>query len=252
MGALHEGHARLIQMSVEQNTHTIVSIFVNPTQFGPGEDYEQYPRTWESDLQLLENLNVDAVFSPDTRDIYAPNQYIGFTIRNLNDRLEGISRPGHMEGVLQIVSILFHLVQPDRAYFGLKDYQQYLLVSKLVKELHFPVEIVPCPIIRERDGLAMSSRNVYLSRDERIQAVALYEVLRAVKEKASVVQEPVVLKKYAQELLNQYPLVRLDYFEILDGSTLEEINVLTPDHNPHAFIAAYLEHTRLIDNMALS
>ncbi len=252
MGALHEGHARLIQMSVEQNTYTVVSIFVNPTQFGPGEDYKQYPRTWESDLQLLEDLHVDAVFSPDIKDIYPPEPYIGFTIRNLNDRLEGISRPGHMEGVLQIVSILFNLVQPDRAYFGLKDYQQYLLVSRLVQELHTPVEIVSCPIARECDGLAMSSRNVYLSYEERRQAVALYEVLCAVKEKAQVVREPVVLKKYAQEQLNQYPLVRLDYFEILNGNTLEEINILTTDNAPHAFIAAYLGHTRLIDNMALS
>ncbi len=251
MGALHHGHTSLVQQAVAENDYTIVSIFVNPTQFAPGEDLEQYPRTWTEDIQLLESLEVDAVFSPEIQNVYLDRHFISFAIQHLNDRLEGISRPGHMEGVLQIVSILFHLVQPHKAYFGLKDYQQYMLVSRLVKELHFPISVIPCPIVREKDGLAMSSRNAYLNYEQRAQAIALYDVLEQVKQKADIIKEPLQLKKIAQEILNAYPLVRLDYFEILNGKTLDEIPAITPEYYPHAFIAAYLGQTRLIDNMSL-
>ena len=252
MGALHQGHASLIRQSVRENPLTTVSIFVNPTQFAPDEDLDKYPRTMEEDHALLASLGVDAVFQPEVSDIYSSNTFLKFEIDQWGGRLEGYSRPGHLEGVLQVVSILFNLVQPDKAYFGLKDYQQCLLIKKLVEELHFPIEIVPCPIIRESDGLAMSSRNAYLKVEERRQALGLHDTLMAVKQFA--LSEPSVSKahQFAQSRLQAYPLLRLDYFQILHALTLEEIPTLSPQNVPHAFIAAYLGKTRLIDNMSLS
>ncbi|MEM6632971.1 MAG: pantoate--beta-alanine ligase [Bacteroidota bacterium] len=252
MGALHQGHASLIRQSVKDNTVTTVSIFVNPTQFAPDEDLDKYPRTHEEDHALLASLGVDCVFQPEVSDIYSSNTFLQFKIHKWGERLEGYSRPGHLEGVLQVVSILFNLVQPDRAYFGLKDYQQCMLIKKLVEELHFPIEIVPCPIVRESDGLAMSSRNAYLSSKERTQALGLYETLNSVKEFAGRQSSVAKAQQFAQEALKAYPLLRLDYFQILHALTLEEISSLTPQNTPHAFIAAYLGNTRLIDNMSLS
>ncbi len=251
MGALHAGHASLIQRSIKENSHTTVSIFVNPTQFAPDEDLDTYPRPEQEDHELLRSLGVDCLFKPDASDIYSSNNFIQFTIDHLGGKLEGQSRPGHLEGVLQVVSILFNLVQPHRAYFGLKDYQQCLLVQRLVSELHFPLQIVPCPIIREPDGLAMSSRNAYLSEEERAQAAGLFLIL---KEVAKFAQKESSIKnalELAQRLLKEYPLIQLDYFYILSGKTLDPIPTLNSPNFPHAFVAAFLGETRLIDNMAL-
>jgi len=252
MGALHEGHISLVKQAQHDNTHVIVSIFVNPTQFAPGEDYHQYPRTLEADLQILDTLNVDAVFVPEISEIYPSQSYIQFQIHTLNNRLDGISRPGHMEGVLQIVSILFNLIRPQKAYFGLKDYQQYILIDTLVKELHFSLEVVPCPIVREADGLALSSRNIYLDHEQRSQAIALYQTLKLIKTQREKFKNIIEAKKLAHAHLQRFPLIRLDYFEILNGNTLEEIGSLDLSEKPHAFVAGYLGSTRLIDNMSLS
>ena len=251
MGALHAGHASLIQKSLEENTHTTVSIFVNPTQFAPEEDLATYPRPEQADQDLLRSLGVDCLFQPLASDIYSSNNILRFSIDGWGGQLEGQSRPGHLEGVLQVVSILFNLVQPDRAYFGLKDYQQCLLIQQLVAELHFPLEIRPCPIVREQDGLALSSRNAYLSPTQRKAASGLYRMLMEVKELAQ--SEPTLGQ--AMELvkgrLKEYPQIRLDYFQILNGRTLEAIPSLASQYLPHAFVAAFLGDTRLIDNMSL-
>ncbi|MEL6652615.1 MAG: pantoate--beta-alanine ligase [Bacteroidota bacterium] len=252
MGALHEGHASLVRQSVLENDITIVSIFVNPTQFGPNEDLDKYPRNLEADAALLESLGVDFVFTPSAKEVYPdPPAQFYFEIRDLDKKLCGASRPGHMNGVVQVVSILFNIVQPNFAYFGLKDYQQCLILQTLVRELHFPLTIVPCPIVRESDGLAMSSRNVYLSPSEREQALFLSKVLAEIKAKKASLKDVAAAKALVTERLQSYPLAKLDYFEIYDGRNLKEIPSLEELHQPHAFIAAYLGTTRLIDNLAL-
>ena len=251
MGALHAGHASLIRKSIEENTHTTVSIFVNPTQFAPEEDLATYPRPEQADQDLLKSMGVDCLFQPQASDIYPSNNILSYSIEGWGGQLEGQSRPGHLEGVLQVVSILFNLVQPDRAYFGLKDYQQCLLIQQLVSELHFPLEIRPCPIIREPDGLAMSSRNAYLSPRERKEASGLHKILRAVKELAHTEHSFSEAMELVKNRLEEYPLIRLDYFQILHARTLQSIPSLAPENFPHAFVAAFLGETRLIDNMSL-
>ncbi|MEM9983908.1 MAG: pantoate--beta-alanine ligase, partial [Bacteroidota bacterium] len=216
MGALHEGHASLVRQSLTENEKTVVSIFVNPTQFGPNEDYEQYPRRLEQDAELLAELGVDFIFAPRVQDIYtAGKPKIRLEIDQLDQVLCAKSRPGHLNGVLQIVSILFHLVQPDRAYFGLKDYQQQLIIQSLVKELHFPLAIVPCPLVRKIDGLALSSRNRYLTEEEGKQATALSGILAEVKLKRENWKSIAEVHQMVEERLKTVPLVKLDYFEIL-------------------------------------
>jgi pantoate--beta-alanine ligase len=253
MGALHQGHLSLVREARKQNHHTVVSIFVNPTQFGPSEDFESYPRTWESDLALLEAEGVAAIFAPSPAEIYPNKQAleISFQVKSLDKVLCGVSRPGHMNGVLQVVSILFHILQPSRAYFGEKDYQQFLLIRQMTRELHIPLEVMPCPIVREADGLALSSRNVYLSETERPQALALSHVLQRTR---SLVQEGESLEAVllaAHKFLSDYPLVRLDYLEILNQENLLPPDSLSPSEHPRAFIAAFLGKTRLIDNLSL-
>lgn len=253
MGALHQGHISLVRQSVQVNDQTVVTIFVNPTQFGPNEDLDKYPRQLEQDLALLEAEGVDVVLTPDAREIYPDPErlQISFQVKTLDKVLCGTSRPGHMKGVLQVVSILFHLVRPTNAYFGAKDYQQYLLIRQMVRELHFPLMVVPCPIVREADGLAMSSRNVYLSPGERKQALALNQSLQLCAKMAREGKTPEAVRAAVATHLQGFPLVQLDYFELLSGETLESIPNLSPSSHPHAFIAAFLGRTRLIDNLAL-
>lgn len=252
MGALHEGHASLVRQSVQENDLTIASIFVNPTQFGPNEDYTRYPRTLEEDSELLASLGVDIIFAPKTSEIYQDRQsQFTFQIRDLDKKLCGASRPGHMNGVAQVVTILFHIVQPTRAYFGLKDYQQCLILQRMVKELHFPLTIVPCPIIREPDGLALSSRNIFLSPEERKQALFLSQTLQTIQKKRNDFSSIEQVKDFVSQQQTDFPLVRLDYFEVLHGHTLAEIEDLSPQNMPVAFIAAFLGKTRLIDNLKL-
>lgn len=251
MGALHAGHASLVKQSVANNEVTAVSIFVNPTQFGAGEDLDKYPRTLEEDCALLESLGVDWVFAPTAREIYPEETQILFALKDLDKKLCGATRPGHFNGVIQVVSILFHIIRPDRAYFGLKDYQQFQIIRQMVNELHFQVEPVPCPIVRESDGLALSSRNVYLSPPEREQALFLYNTLSTIKRKIEDFQTASDVKDFVHHTLAQYPLAKLDYFEILNDKNLGEVDSLTAASNPRAFVAAFVGKTRLIDNMAL-
>ncbi len=249
MGALHEGHASLVQQACTANDHVIVSIFVNPTQFGPNEDFSRYPRTLQADLDILRPLGVSAVFAPSAADIYPQGDaQISFLIRDLDKVLCGASRPGHFNGVLQVVMILFHLVKPTRAYFGKKDFQQYVLLHTMARELHLDVEVVPCAIIREADGLALSSRNRYLSAEERQQALFLSHVLRHAQATAAQWRDAAEIQAWIREEQAGFPLVRLDYAEVLDRRTLKPVSTLASSAQPHLFLAAFLGSTRLIDN----
>jgi len=252
MGALHDGHASLVRRSVAENDLTVVSIFVNPTQFGPHEDFERYPRTLEQDQAMLSQLGTDVIFAPATQEIYPqPVGQIGFTVRDLDKVLDGASRPGHLNGVLQVVNILFNLVQPHRAYFGLKDYQQQLILQHMVRELHLPLQLVPCPIVREVDGLAMSSRNRYLTTEEREQALFLSRSLSRLKALRGELTDLTQAYNEVSAQLAQYPLVKLDYFDVLRGQDLTPLAKWTAEEYPVAFLAAFLGKTRLIDNMPL-
>lgn len=252
MGALHTGHAALVRQAVAENDAVLVSIFVNPTQFGPQEDLARYPRDLAGDLALLQDLGTAAVFAPPVEEVYPQGPArITFAIEQLDARLCGAARPGHMNGVLQIVAILFHLTQAHRAYFGLKDYQQYRIIRQMVAELHFPLAVIPCPIVREADGLAMSSRNRYLNAEARVQARFLVDTLRQLRAERDRLAEPGYLDRLIEAQLARFPLVRLDYVELLDGRSLLPPAALTVAHFPVAFVAAYLGQTRLIDNMPL-
>lgn len=251
MGALHEGHASLVRNSVANNDLTITTIFVNPTQFGPNEDFDKYPRTLGEDAAMLEDLGVDIVLAPDHREVYPAQPQFYFQIRDLDKKLCGASRPDHMNGVVQVVSILFNLTRPANAYFGLKDYQQCLILQRLVRELHFPLKLVPCPIVRESDGLALSSRNRYLSPAEREQALFLSHTMQEIKARKAQFRDVAAMGAFVREKINDYPLVKLDYFEVLDGTNFHELTVPKQEDSPVMFMAAFLGKTRLIDNLPL-
>ena len=245
MGFLHAGHASLIRKAVEQNDRVVVSDFVNPIQFGPGEDLESYPRDFEADSKLCQDIGADLIFHPEPEEMYHnPCTYVN--IEGLSDHLCGAKRPGHFRGVCTVVSKLFNIVQPDRAYFGQKDAQQLAIIKKMVIDLSFPVEIVPCPIVREEDGLAMSSRNTYLSAEERKAALCLS---KSVKKGQEIIQKGMK----AQELLNQMkaviqaePAARIDYIEVVDLLTVKPVDVI--EGQVLVAMAVYIGKTRLIDN----
>ncbi|WP_448587683.1 pantoate--beta-alanine ligase [Thermocrinis sp.] len=247
MGYLHEGHLELMRRSKIQNEFTVVSIYVNPVQFGPGEDFRQYPRDLERDLALCEEVGVDAVFAPEDKEMYPEPPITKIEIPGLTDRLEGLHRPGHFNGVAIVVLKLFNIVQPDRAYFGEKDYQQLKVVERLVKDLSIPVEIVPVPTVREKDGLACSSRNVYLSPEERQSATAIYKsFLLAQKLFQSGNRDPEVIKDAIKDFLLKHPHVRkVDYVEITDDNLNPTDEVKEGDR---ILLALYVGNTRLIDN----
>jgi pantoate--beta-alanine ligase len=248
MGALHQGHLSLIELAQQYNDVIICSIFVNPSQFNDPKDLEKYPRTIEADITLLEQVNCDILFHPDVNEMYDGNEQWHLNIGETEHLLEGQFRPGHYQGVTQVVHKLFNIVKPDAAYFGQKDYQQFLIISKMVDMLNMPVELVMCPIKREADGLAMSSRNIHLSADDRKHALILSKTLNYIKDKFDSQNIP-VLKKEAAQLINAEPGVELDYFEIADGNTL---HTATPDSKKIvALVAAKVGKTRLIDNVLL-
>lgn len=254
MGALHAGHASLAARSVRENDITVVTIFVNPTQFGPNEDFNRYPRTLEADMALLQTISDDIwVLAPTAAEVYpfGKETEVGFTIQSMDKVLCGASRPGHFNGVLQVVSLLFNLVQPDRAYFGEKDFQQVSLIRRMAQELHFPVEVIACTLIREADGLAMSSRNIYLNAEERQQALFLYTTLESLRADYEQFATPGEMISFAQMRMNEYPLVRPDYFEIRESADLSLVADLRTAVAPRGFVAAFLGTTRLIDNMLL-
>ena len=247
MGALHKGHVSLIQAAKAQCSPVIVSIFVNPKQFGPTEDFQKYPRTLESDRTLLESLGVDYLFAPPAEEIHPQGFRTLVNVEGLSNRLEGRSRPGHFQGVATVVLKLFEIVQPRFAYFGRKDAQQCRVVQQMAADLNLDTEIVVSPIVREPDGLALSSRNAYLSPDDRRAATALFHSLEAVKAEIGAGQRDAAhLIATARQLLDSEPGVKTDYVEIVDAESLEPVTVLRK--RSLVLIAAHAGKTRLIDN----
>ena len=250
MGALHEGHTSLVKRSVQDNDITVCSIFVNPIQFNSQHDLDKYPRNLERDLAFLEESGCDIVFAPDTEEMYPGGKTEELTVDfgYLDKILEGKYRPGHFRGVAIVVQKLFGIVEPDKAYFGKKDHQQLLVIRQLVTQLQLPVIVEACPIVRETDGLAMSSRNMRLTIGERQLAPIIFEVLTHVKDKIGTI--PVKeLKNWAIKKIEKNPSFKVDYFEISDKETLLPIENWKSKGNAMALIASYLGDVRLIDNI---
>ena len=222
MGALHEGHASLVRRSVAENDVTVVSVFLNPTQFNDPKDLERYPRTLEADCELLEACGADIVFAPGVEEIYPEPDTRCFSYPPTDSVMEGAMRPGHFNGVCQIVSKLFSYVEPDKAYFGEKDYQQIAVIRRMVADLGFGLEIVPCPVIRQSDGLAMSSRNTLLSDEERQTAANIYRVLNESRTLGLTVQQT---HDYVVNEIDAIPMLEVQYFNIVDGDTLADVSL---------------------------
>ena len=249
-GALHRGHLALVQRAKESCSPVIVSIFVNPKQFGPKEDFTKYPRALEADSEKLAAAGVDSIFMPDTAEMY-PNGFRTYvSVEGLSERLEGRSRPGHFRGVSTVVMKLLEIVQPHFAYFGRKDAQQVRIISQMARDLNLDTEIVVCPIVREPDGLALSSRNAYLRADERRAAAVLHRALVAAREKlAAGVRDALPLQTVLRRTLEAEPLAAVDYAEIVDADTFEPVTrVARPCY---ALLAVFVGKTRLIDNLFL-
>jgi len=250
MGALHQGHAALIRAARRECSPVVVSIFVNPKQFGPGEDLAKYPRALETDRALLESEGVDYLFAPAAAEIYPPGFRSYVEVEELSKRLEGRSRPGHFRGVATVVLKLFQIVQPWRAYFGRKDAQQARIIGQMASDLNLDTEIVVCPIVREADGLAMSSRNAYLKPDERAAATVLHRALAAARDQiASGERDTARLVTAMRRVIAQEPLAAADYVEIVDAQTFEPIVRL--GGACLGVMAVFVGTTRLIDNMLI-
>ena len=251
MGALHQGHLSLVKESLKDNDHTIVSIFVNPTQFDNPDDLHQYPRTFLEDLKALKSLNPNIIiYSPQGEDIYDGDiKSEAFDFEGLENEMEGKHRPGHFDGVGTIVKKLFEVVQPDKAYFGEKDFQQLQIIKKLVKKERMPVEIIPVEIKREEDGLAMSSRNKRLTKEAREMAPFIYQSLQKTQEMWKDKSIPAI-KKFIEETYKNHPLLKLEYFEIADEKSLKPANEKKSGNKYRGFIVVYANGIRLIDNIA--
>jgi pantoate--beta-alanine ligase len=250
MGALHEGHLSLVRAAKAQCDVVGVSIFVNPTQFGPTEDLAKYPRQFERDCALLEKEGVDILFAPTVEEIYPRGSITWVTVEGLSDKLDGQSRPGHFRGVTTVVAKLFNIIEPHGAFFGQKDAAQLAVIRRMVRDLNFPVEIVACPIVREADGLAMSSRNAYLNREERGRAIVLHRSLEGAQERFRAGERNSNrLISAARELISSEPDVRVDYLEMVDPESLEPVEIASG--KVLLAVAAYVGTTRLIDNMVL-
>jgi len=250
MGALHEGHLALVRRSKSECRTTVTSIFVNPTQFLPGEDLKAYPHVPEQDTRMLEAVGNDIVFMPLEKEVYPPGFNTWVEVKGVTDRLEGASRPGHFRGVATVVNKLFNTVQPTKAYFGQKDAQQVIVVKKMVADLNMNLEIVVVPTVREPDGLAMSSRNVYLTPDQRQAATVLYRSLRVAQEMFSKGEKDTErIRKAMVALIRKEPLAAIDYVSIADPETVEELDAIRP--GALASLAVKIGKTRLIDNLIL-
>ncbi|MBW6534343.1 MAG: pantoate--beta-alanine ligase [Mariniphaga sp.] len=251
MGALHSGHISLVNQAVRENRVVVVSIFVNPNQFNDANDLKHYPRNLDADLKLLEPTGCDIVFAPEAREIYPEPDTRKFNFGPLETAMEGKHRPGHFNGVAQVVSRLFEIVEPGKAYFGLKDFQQLAIINKLVKMLALPVEIVPCDIIREKNGLAMSSRNELLSVEERNNAAFIFETLTKAKNLAGTknVNE---LENWVKENINKNPFLNVEYFEIVDFENLQPVKSWGDKGKKIGCIAVFCGKVRLIDNIVLN
>jgi pantoate--beta-alanine ligase len=251
MGALHSGHLSLVSAARAQADIVVTSIFVNPAQFGPNEDFGKYPRTFEKDSGALAAGGVDYLFAPSVDEIYPKDASTWVEVEGISDKLDGQSRPGHFRGVTTVVSKLFNIVQPDLAFFGQKDAAQVAIIRKMVRDLLFDVHIVVCPTVRESDGLAMSSRNVYLSPEQRNQALVLYRSLMHVQALADQGErDSTRLIAAGKHLIAEEPAARLDYFEIVNNHTLEPVADISK--GALAAVAAHVGQTRLIDNVVLS
>ncbi|HET9742595.1 MAG TPA: pantoate--beta-alanine ligase [Terriglobales bacterium] len=250
MGALHAGHISLVRAAKARCDFAVVSIFVNPAQFGPNEDFTKYPRTLEADSAKLQAEGVDLLFAPSVEEMYPPGAVTFVNVEEIGDRLDGRSRPGHFRGVATVVSKLFHIVEPDFAFFGQKDAAQLAVIRRMVRDLAFPIEIVAVPIVREPDGLALSSRNVYLSPEERKMAMALSRALREVETSYRQGEHRSdTLIEQARRVLDSEPSIRIDYVEIVNPDSLE--SVATAKDGDLVAIAAFVGSTRLIDNVLL-
>lgn len=247
MGALHEGHAALVQRAKAECSKVAVSIFVNPKQFGPKEDFAKYPRDLEKDAELLKGIGVDAVFAPAADEIYPDGFCTYVAVEGISERLEGRTRPGHFRGVATVVLKLFEIVGPQFAYFGRKDAQQVRIISAMARDLNSDVEVVVCPIVRESDGLALSSRNAYLNAEERKAATVLHRALAAAKaELATGTRDALQLQNEMAKVFASEPLSRMDYAEIVSAETFEP--VVRVAKSCYAVVAAWVGQTRLIDN----
>jgi pantoate--beta-alanine ligase len=249
MGALHEGHLSLVRQSIHDNDRTVASIFVNPAQFGPAEDFNTYPRDTDEDFHMLSELGVYALFLPDNEEMYPDGFSISVHVGDIGDRLCGKSRPGHFNGVATVVAKLFNVIRPDRAYFGQKDHQQTVVIKKMVREMNFDIDITECPVVRETDGLAMSSRNRYLNHEERKAAVVLSRALRLGREMILVkeVTDPGLIKKAMEGVISSEDLAESDYIEIVDSANLLPLSII--ENSAAICIAVYIGKTRLIDNI---
>ncbi len=248
MGALHEGHISLVKRAVAENQTVVVSIFVNPTQFNDPVDLEKYPRTLRTDLELLEQTGCRVVFAPRAEEVYPEPDNRKFDFGTLETVMEGKFRPGHFNGVAQVVSKLFDMVKPDRAYFGLKDFQQLAVIKAMVKQLDFPIEIIACPIVREKNGLAMSSRNERLTPEERKNAAHIFETLKKGNEQKGLknVNE---LKTWVVETINKNPFLKVEYFEIVDDKQLQPVTNWDENSRKIGCVAVFCGSVRLIDNI---
>jgi len=250
MGALHDGHIALVRAATARCAFVVVSIFVNPAQFGPNEDLAQYPRTFDSDRQKLDDEGVDLLFAPSVDEMYPPGAVTFVTAEGISERLDGRSRPGHFRGVTTIVAKLFNIVEPDVAFFGQKDAAQAANIRRMVRDLMFPVEVAIVPIVREVDSLALSSRNVYLSAIERKQAIVLSRALREVEARYKAGERSAArLIEAARQVFVSEPSVRVDYIEVVDRESLEPI--MNAQNGTMVAVAAFVGTTRLIDNLVL-
>ncbi|MGE4384478.1 MAG: pantoate--beta-alanine ligase [Endomicrobiaceae bacterium] len=250
MGALHPGHISLIKKSVSQNNITVVSVYVNPIQFGPNEDYKRYPRPVKDDIEICKKNGVDYLFLPSNETLYGEKFSTYVTVDKLSGIMCGITRPVHFRGVATVVSKLFNIVSPDKAYFGLKDYQQYVIIKQMVKDLNFRTKVVGCPIIREKNGLAMSSRNAYLSVEAREQASNIHKILENAKRSFNSGKNIASVIKEAGKLLSKIKNSEVDYIEARDSDTLQPAGKAVK--NLVIAVAVKIQNIRLIDNILCS
>lgn len=250
MGALHEGHLSLIREARKENDFVVSSIFVNPIQFNNKSDLENYPRNIETDVDMLNDAKCDLLFFPSEHEILPKTKNESFDFGGLDKVMEGKFRPGHFNGVATIVKVLFEIIEPQRAYFGMKDYQQVVIIHKMTKDSNLPVEIIPCPTVREEDGLAMSSRNQRLSKSERKQAATIFKVLKMIKIHSgfSTINE---IKEYVESQFRKSKNAKLEYFEIVDMYSLKPLKAWAESNNVIACTAVYIGDVRLIDNIIL-
>ncbi|KEI05073.1 pantoate--beta-alanine ligase [Clostridium botulinum] len=247
MGCLHEGHKSLIDKAVKENDKVVVSVFVNPTQFGPNEDFNKYPRNLKNDMDICEKVGVSIIFNPNSSEMYCDDASTYVNVEKLTEGLCGAKRQGHFKGVCTVVSKLFNIVTPRRAYFGVKDAQQLAIIKRMVRDLNFNIDIIGCPIIREDDGLAKSSRNKYLSYEERRAAAILSKSLKNAKMSLKNGERDVnKVKNIIKNKILEESLANIDYIEIVDSVTLQNINTI--DHDALVAIAVFIGNTRLIDN----